>query len=53
MLVEDCCYIKIAFFIAKEIHPISNTMFIVGCRWTVVFHSKNDHVLMDRIIFRK
>ena len=38
------------FTIAKEIHPMAKTMSIINHRWTVVFHTNEDYLIIDRII---
>lgn len=38
------------FAIAKEIHPMAKTMSIINHRWTVVFHTNEDYLIIDRII---
>ena len=38
------------FAIAKEIHPMAKTMSIINHRWTVIFHTTDDNVIIDRII---
>lgn len=37
------------FAIAKEIHPMAKTMSIINHRWTVVFHTNEDYLIIDRI----
>ena len=35
---------------AKRIHPQAKTMLIIHRRWTVVFHTEKDFVIIDRIL---
>lgn len=35
---------------AKRIHPQAKTMLIIHRRWTVVFHTEEDFVIIDRIL---
>ena len=34
----------------KRIHPQAKTMLIIHRRWTVVFHTEEDFVIIDRIL---
>lgn len=38
------------FELAKQIHPKAKTISIMNHRWTVVFHTQGDSVIVDRII---
>ena len=38
------------FELAKQIHPKAKTISIINHRWTVVFHTQGDSVIVDRII---
>ena len=35
---------------ARAIHPEAKTLSIMEHRWTVVFHTKDDYVIVDRIL---
>ena len=37
------------FKMAKSIHPKAKTLTIINRKWTVVFHSDGDFVIVDRI----
>ena len=38
------------FALAKAIHPKAKTLTIINHKWTVVFHTDGDLVIVDRII---
>ena len=38
------------YAIAKTIHPKAKTMSIINHKWTVIFHTAGNFVLVDRII---
>ena len=38
------------FATAKAVHPNARTISIINHRWTVVFHIKEQYVMIDRII---